>query len=82
MRLPCPYFLLPLLALTSSAAGVEPINPRQFDALHALIRPGADEEKWLQIPWRTSLWDARERAAKEGKPILLWEMDGHPLGCV
>ena len=20
-------------------------------------------------------------AAKEGKPILLWEMDGHPLGC-
>ena len=28
-----------------------------------------------------SLWQARERAAAEGKPILLWEMDGHPLGC-
>ncbi len=25
---------------------------------------------------------ARKVAAKEGKPILLWEMDGHPLGCV
>ena len=25
--------------------------------------------------------DAITKAAKEGKPILLWEMDGHPLGC-
>lgn len=82
MRYAFRYFLLPLLALASLATGAEPIKSDQLDALHALIRPGADEEKWLQIPWRTSLWDARQHAAKEGKPILLWEMDGHPLGCV
>jgi hypothetical protein len=29
----------------------------------------------------SSLWEARRKAAAEGKPILLWEMDGHPLGC-
>jgi hypothetical protein len=29
----------------------------------------------------SSLWEARKRAAAEGKPILLWEMDGNPLGC-
>jgi hypothetical protein len=29
----------------------------------------------------TSLWEARQKAAAAGKPILLWEMDGHPLGC-
>ena len=23
----------------------------------------------------------RQLAARQGKPILLWEMDGHPLGC-
>ena len=23
-----------------------------------------------------------KQAAAEGKPLLLWEMDGHPLGCV
>jgi len=46
------------------------------------IKPQANEEKFMQIPWMTNLWDARKLAAKEGKPILLWEMDGHPLSCV
>lgn len=77
-RLPA-RLLLPLLALHVGAA--EPIAPKQFDSLHALIRPKQSEEKWTQIPWRTSLWEARQLAAREGKPILLWEMDGHPLGC-
>ena len=60
----------------------EPVDPSQFDALHRIIKPKASEEKWTQIPWMASLWDARIKAAAEGKPILLWEMDGHPLGCV
>lgn len=52
----------------------------QFDELHALTKPKVEEEQWRAIPWMTSLWEARRRAAAEGKPILLWEMDGHPLG--
>jgi hypothetical protein len=67
------------LAVPLSAA--EPISPAQFSELHALIKPKATEEQWAQIPWLTHLWGARQRAAAEGKPILLWEMDGHPLGC-
>ena len=62
-----------------SAAG--PIPPQDFAKLHALIKPGAGEEKWSRIPWLASLWEARRRAAAAGKPILLWEMDGNPLGC-
>lgn len=46
------------------------------------ILPSADESTWLQIDWKTDLWEAREEAARLGKPIYLWEMDGHPLGCV
>jgi hypothetical protein len=61
--------------------GAEPIPERQFDAIRAVIRPTAAEEKWLQIPWRTDLTAARQEAAAAGKPLLLWEMDGHPLGC-
>ncbi len=57
------------------------ISPDEFDKLHALIKPKPAEEKWTEIPWMTGLWQARQRAAAEGKPILLWEMDGHPLGC-
>jgi hypothetical protein len=63
------------------ARSSEPIVPEQFARLHALIQPSPKEEKWTAIPWLANLWEARQRAAAEGKPILLWEMDGHPLGC-
>jgi hypothetical protein len=76
--------LLPLAALLSAVAvapAAEPLSPQNFKALHALIKPEDTEDKWTQIPWRTNLWEARIEAARAGKPILLWEMDGHPLGC-
>src|SRR4051812_33219775 len=62
--------------------GPAAIDPAQFDHVLALIKPPAAEQQWESIPWGTSLWDARKKAAAEGKPIVLWEMDGHPLGCV
>jgi hypothetical protein len=59
----------------------EPIPAEKVEKLRALIKPGKGEDKWAAIPWQTSLWEARKLAAEQGKPILLWEMDGHPLGC-
>ena len=78
------YVLASLSFLFSFSAGCasEPSKLDHLDKLHALIKPQAGEEKFMRIPWLTSLWDARKQAAAEGKPILLWEMDGHPLGCV
>jgi hypothetical protein len=75
-------FVSPLLfgAISSSWAR-EPIAPDQFSKLQALIKPGPGEDRWAAIPWLTDLWQARQLAARQGKPILLWEMDGHPLGC-
>ena len=68
--------------LTATALhAADPISPEQFNRLHALIKTPPTQDKWEQIPWQTDLWQARQRAAAEGKPILLWEMDGHPLGC-
>ena len=63
------------------AGGADPIPAAEFPTLRALVKPAAGEDRWAGIPWRTSLWQAREEAARAGKPILLWEMDGHPLGC-
>jgi len=54
---------------------------REFKEVHTLIQPAESETKWLQIPWMTDLWKARQLAAEQGKPIFLWEMDGHPMGC-
>ena len=69
-------------AACAPARAAPPIAPGQFTALHALIKPAEGEDRWAEVPWLTSLWEARRQAAAEGKPILLWEMDGHPLGCV
>lgn len=70
-----------LIGCTHAVRADHPLTPKQFNDLHQLIQPRADEQKWLQIPWMSSLTEARRKAAAQGKPILLWEMDGHPLGC-
>jgi hypothetical protein len=64
-----------------AAAAPPALSDADFAKVLTVVRPGPGEDAFATIPWRTSLWDAREVAAKEGKPILLWEMDGHPLGC-
>lgn len=72
---------LAALGLAADARAVEPLRSEQLGPLQALIKPGATEDAWARIPWQTDLWRARQLAAQQGKPILLWEMDGHPLGC-
>jgi hypothetical protein len=74
-------FGLAWLGAGPSAAAAEAIPPGQFAKLQALIKPGPGEDRWAAIPWLNNLWQARQLAARLGKPILLWEMDGHPLGC-
>jgi hypothetical protein len=64
------------------AIPVLPAEPGAFARLHQAIKPRPEELRWMQIPWETDLWEARRRAHEAGKPILLWAMNGHPLGCV
>ena len=52
-----------------------------LDAKIAPILPRPEEEKWLSIPWQTDLNQARDFAAKEGKPMFFWIMNGDPMGC-
>ena len=83
MKSRCRFLALGLawLAAGPNAPAAEPIRPEQFAKVQTLIKPGRGEDRWAAIPWLTDLWQARQLAAKQGKPILLWEMDGHPLGC-
>ena len=50
------------------------------EAWAAYLRPAPGEAAWREIPWRTSFRDGLRDAADEGKPLLLWGMNGHPLG--
>jgi hypothetical protein len=52
-----------------------------LDRKVASVLPRPDEERWLQIPWRLNLMQARADAQAAGKPLFLWIMNGHPLGC-
>src|SRR5262245_35899282 len=54
------------------------ISADRFDKLRALIKPKPGG--YADIPWMTDLWEARKKAAAEGKPLLVWVGDGHPLG--
>jgi hypothetical protein len=50
----------------------------EFERLHRQLQPPPDEP-WLSIPWKISLLEARDLAAAEKKPLLIWSMDGNPL---
>jgi hypothetical protein len=45
------------------------------------IQPSASEESYRDIGWRNALSPAVAEARRLGRPILLWTMNGHPLGC-
>ena len=53
----------------------------QFDDVHKLIKPQRGESRWREIPWLTSLWEARVKAAAEGKPIVVWTGSGGAPAC-
>lgn len=52
----------------------------EFVHLHESLAPA--REAWRELPWESSLLEARERAVREGKPIYLLVRSGHPLGAV
>ena len=80
-----PAAIAPLLLICSAVsaqlltASVR-ITEKEFLTLHAQLKPAADEP-WRTIPWKISLLDAQRIAAEQKKPIFIWAMDGHPLGC-
>lgn len=50
-------------------------------AWRAYILPDADDLAYASIPWHVTFADGMEAARAEGKPLLMWAMNGHPLGC-
>jgi hypothetical protein len=61
------------------AFSAQTLPAADLEKLHRGVAPG--KERWAEIPWETDLAAARARSAREGKPLLMWVMDGHPLGC-
>ena len=70
------YRFIPIL-FAQAALG---LTEAEFQKLHRELQPDP-QATWRTIPWKTSVLDAQAAAAREGKPIFIWAMDGHPLGC-
>ncbi len=71
------------LAFPQDEAG--PREPVLDDATFATwrdrIRIRDSELAWERLPWYVTYQEGLEQAGAEGKPLLLWVMNGHPLGC-
>lgn len=71
-------------AAAVALAGAAPV-PEITDATYARWRdyllPADKDLAYKAIPWRASFWEAVVEAQAKDKPILLWAMNGHPLGC-
>jgi hypothetical protein len=74
--------LFAVAVLTAAGAGpiradeLGPLSDDQFDKLHRLIKPNAGESRWMEIDWHPSVWEGRQKAAKEGKPLFIWAGSG------
>ena len=62
----------------SAKSGAIPL--KDFDRLHALMKPRPGEMKFLDIDWQPNLWAARKKAAAENKPVFIFNAGGDPLG--
>ena len=54
----------------------KPLGTGEFERLHQMLKPQPDESRWMEIDWYPSVWEARRKAAAEGKPIFLMAGSG------
>ena len=67
------------LALTPPAD--ERLTAEKLDHWLEFLQPRANELAWREVGWLDSFGEAVRIAQSEERPILLWAMNGHPLGC-
>jgi len=77
------------LSLAAAAVAQEPADSQLPPAPTAAtlaawlehILPTAAESAWESIPWLPTFADGMRTAQLQNKPLLVWVMNGHPLGC-
>ena len=76
-------FLLMVLLVFGCIHEQEPfrLNKNTYKMWQDFIKPTKEELAWAQIPWQSTFYDGLVESDKNQKPLLLWVMNGHPLGC-
>lgn len=75
--------MIGLLALAPSMPADEEVSALTDADVASLVEElsPAPNRKWREIPWDLSLTNGQAMAAESKKPLFVWAMDGHPLGC-
>ncbi len=76
-------FLLLFWLLLGCKVEQEPfyLGTETYKMWQDFIKPTKKEIAWAQIPWLTTFYDGLVESDRIQKPLLLWVMNGHPLGC-
>jgi len=72
--------LLSLAFLVVASGDVVPTEENLAE-WRAFLQPSSEELFWREIPWLGTFWEGVNAAQAQEKPLLLWAMNGHPLGC-
>lgn len=72
---------LPGVDITRQQRSETRLDSSNYQAWRDLIRTSDQELAWQQLPWLASFHQGLVEAAREQKPLLLWVMNGHPMGC-
>jgi hypothetical protein len=70
----------PPLVVPPIEADIE-LTDKNYEIWRDHILPDLSEMAWNQIPWLSTFHDGIVSADAARKPLLLWTMNGHPLGC-
>lgn len=57
------------------------LTDKTYQKWRDFIVPTEKDLAWTRIPWRTSFQQGLIESIEKQKPMLLWAMNGHPLGC-
>ena len=57
------------------------LNEKTYDMWRDYIKPTKLDLAWTGIPWRSSFQEGLIESGIKQKPMLMWAMNGHPLGC-
>jgi len=71
-----------VVTLVQSIGSAQELTERSLDKWASYLAPGTEECAWEGVAWRQSFRQAIVESQIDGKPILLWAMNGHPMGCV
>ena len=70
-----------LMGQDGAAPARAPLDDAEFSTWRERILITDAELGWEHLPWYVTYHEGLEQAGVEGKPLLLWVMNGHPLGC-